>query len=54
MAQFLSPADIYGESSPDYIVYPLVSGVPERTRAVVPEFKLIYIVRNPLVRIISH
>lgn len=53
-AQFRGAADIRGEASPNYTMYPLVSGVPERMHAVVPEAKLIYIVRHPLERIISH
>ena len=47
-------AKVYGESSPSYTYYPAVSGVPERMHSVIPDAKLIYVVRDPLERIISH
>jgi len=42
------------ESSPDYTNYPHYRGVPERMHSVVPDARLIYIVRNPIERLISH
>lgn len=46
-------AKIYGEASPDYTGYPATQGVPERMHSIVPDAKLIYMVRHPLERIIS-
>ncbi len=51
---FRSEAPIRGESSPAYTLYPLLRGVPERIAALVPDAKLIYVVRNPADRIVSH
>src|SRR5688500_5445420 len=43
-----------GESSPNYTAFPQHMGVPERMASVVPDAKLIYIVRDPLARIAAH
>ena len=43
-----------GESSPNYAAFPQHMGVPERMAEVVPDAKLIYIVRDPLERIAAH
>jgi hypothetical protein len=53
-ANFCGEAKIYGESSPEYTNYPQQPGVAERIAALVPEVKLIYLVRDPIERIISH
>ena len=45
---------IRGESSPSYTKYPKFMGVPQRIRKHLPDVKLIYVVRNPIQRIISH
>jgi len=52
----LFPADmpVRGESSPDYTKYPAISGVPARIHSVVPDTRLIYLVRDPIERIVSH
>ena len=42
------------ESSPNYTKRHLFEGVPERIHSVVPNIKLIYLVRNPADRIFSH
>ena len=47
-------ARIRGESSPNYTAYPHHLGVPERMHSVLPDAKLIYVVRDPLLRIASH
>jgi hypothetical protein len=44
---------IHGESSPSYTAYPSYKGVSERMYSVVPEAKLIFILRDPIERIIS-
>ena len=53
-SNFRGSGVIFGESSPSYTNYPYFSGVPERMHAVVPTAKLIYIVRNPMERVISN
>src|ERR671923_1441551 len=47
-------APVRGESSPSYTAYPRYRGVPERIRTVVPDAKLVYLVRDPIERIVSH
>ena len=51
---FTEPGKVMGESSPNYTRHPLFPGVPERMHAVMPDAKLIYCVRNPIQRIVSH
>jgi hypothetical protein len=43
-----------GEASTLYTKYPHHQGVPERIAAVLPEARLIYVVRNPIERMRSH
>lgn len=50
---FANEAKIRGEASPSYSKYPLVNNVPDRMYSVVPEAKLIYILRDPVNRILS-
>lgn len=45
---------VRGESSPNYTKYPDFPGVPERMHSVLPKAKLVYVVREPLSRIVSH
>jgi len=52
--QFISGSRVCGEASPDYTAYPFYGGVPTRMHSVVPNAKLIYILRDPVERIISH
>jgi hypothetical protein len=52
-SQFCGRARICGETSPNYTFFPFFSGVAERMYSVVPEAKLIYIVRDPIDRIVS-
>jgi len=53
-AQHFSPkAPIRGESTVAY-GFPWFRGVPERMAAVIPEAKLIYLMRNPVDRMVSH
>lgn len=53
-SQFVGEARVYGDSSPRYTNYPFVRGVAQRMQAVVPHAKLVYIVRDPLDRLVSH
>jgi hypothetical protein len=52
----LFPTDkpVRGESSPDYTKYPAIDGVPARIHSVVPDARLIYLLRDPVERIVSH
>jgi hypothetical protein len=43
-----------GEASVNYSRYPTYPGVAERIAAVVPAVKLVYLVRNPIDRVVSH
>lgn len=52
-SQFPEPARVRGESSPSYTAFPHVPGVSERMRRTLPEVKLIYLVRDPVERMIS-
>jgi hypothetical protein len=45
---------VRGESSPNYTTYPHHLGVPQRMREVVPDAKLIFLVRDPIERIAAH
>lgn len=51
---FTDDCPVRGESSHHYTAYPVVRGVPERAASVVPDARLIYIVRDPIDRIVSH
>lgn len=52
----LFPTDraVRGEASPDYTKFPAIGGAPKRIHAVVPDTRLIYLVREPIERIVSH
>jgi Sulfotransferase family len=43
-----------GEASPSYTRYPQLQGVPERVAQVLPEARLVYLVRHPIERMRSH
>jgi hypothetical protein len=47
---FDAASPVRGETSPWYAVDPMLPGVPERIRGMVPEVKLIYLVRDPVAR----
>ncbi len=51
---FPDDAPVRGEASPGYSGYPRVQGVPERMRALIPDVRLIYLVRDPVERAVSH
>jgi hypothetical protein len=46
-------ASVRGEATPGYTIYPMGPLAPERMRSVVPDAKLIYLVRDPIERIVS-
>ena len=47
-------APIRGEASPNYTARARFPGVPERMHALIPEARLVYLVRDPVERVISH
>jgi hypothetical protein len=53
-AQFEGVTKCMGEASPDYTKFPRHAGAPARMHSVLPDAKLIYIVRDPVERVISH
>ena len=53
-SHFDRSAPVRGETSPHYTNLPRFAGVAGRMREVVPEARLIYMVRNPVERILSH
>lgn len=53
-SHFSSSAPIRGESSTSYTFYPVVRGVPRRMHGMIPEARLIYCVRDPFDRLVSH
>jgi hypothetical protein len=53
-SQFPVDAPIRGEASPSYTMHPLYEGVPERMHGIVPDAKLIYVLRDPVERLVSN
>jgi Sulfotransferase domain len=51
---FDAGASVRGESSPNYTAYPHHAGVPERMHSLLPEARLILLVRDPVERIAAH
>jgi Sulfotransferase domain len=51
---FADPRKVCGEASPNYSKRHRHRGVPERLHRLVPEAKLIYLLRDPIDRIASH
>lgn len=52
-ALFEGSAKICGESSPSCTRYPRIDGVPARIRAALPDVRMIYLVCDPIERIVS-
>lgn len=52
-SNFPVDAKIRGESSPQYTVFPHIKGAPEEIKRVLGNPKLIYILRDPIERILS-
>jgi hypothetical protein len=53
-SHFTTPAPIRGESTTHYSWYPHKPGVPKRIHSVVPDAKFVYLVRDPVDRILAH
>jgi hypothetical protein len=52
-AQF-EDAEIRADVTPSYTFWPLLPGVVERAHALVPDAKIVYLVRDPIDRMMSH
>jgi hypothetical protein len=53
-AHFDADAPVRGEATPAYSAHPFHPGVPERIAAVAPDARLIYLVRDPVDRLLAH
>lgn len=53
-SQFQGNFDTFGEASPNYTKAHYFQGVPRRMHELLPDVKLIYLVRDPVERLISH
>jgi hypothetical protein len=53
-SQFPAGTPIRGESSPNYTASQLFAGVPARMHQVVPGARLLFMVRDPIERLVSH
>ena len=52
-AQFPTSAPVRGESSTAYTMAPCWPSVPERVKAAIPDARLIYLVRDPIERLVA-
>ena len=53
-SRFREAGEARGECSPNYTKAHLFSGVPQRMHDLVPDVRLIYMVRDPIDRLVSH
>jgi hypothetical protein len=53
-SQFPVRAPVRGESSPSYSMDPILPHVPERARRVIPDARILYVVRDPVERLLAH
>ena len=53
-SQFNVQAKVIGETSPNYTCRHCFPGVPKRMNELLPDAKLIYLVRHPIKRIVAH
>jgi hypothetical protein len=51
---FNADTAVRGEASPYYTALPQHRGVPERMASVIPDARLVYLVRDPIERLLSH
>ncbi|MFC1809084.1 sulfotransferase domain-containing protein [Candidatus Omnitrophota bacterium] len=52
--QFKEKDKLCGEGSPLYSAFPIYRGVPEKIKKYSPQCKIIYVVRDPIERYVSH
>ena len=48
------PSQVVGEVSPNYAKHPAIPGVPARIHRLLPDARLVYILRHPVDRMCSH
>ncbi len=53
-SHFDSRYPIRGETSPGYTFFPYAQGAPELAAELVPDARIIYLVRDPIARLLSH
>jgi hypothetical protein len=53
-SHFLIRAPVRGESSPSYSMDPVLPHVPERAKKVIPGARIVYMVRDPVERLLAH
>jgi hypothetical protein len=53
-AQFPVDMPVRGEASPIYTLHPWCTGVAERMHELIPDARLIYLVRDPVERFVAH
>ena len=51
--QFESGYQACGETSPTYSAYPALNGVPQRIHRLLGDIRIVYVVRNPMERLLS-
>jgi hypothetical protein len=51
---FDRPAPVRGESSTAYSAYPWVPEIPDRVRETIPGARIVYVVRDPIPRTLTH
>ena len=51
---FPKPAPVRGEASTSYSAYPARTDVPRRVHETIPDARMIYVVRDPIDRIVAH
>ena len=52
--KFKNNHKVKGEASPEYSKYPFFQHVPQRIHQTLPHVKIIYMVREPIKRVVSH
>jgi hypothetical protein len=52
-SHFAGKTMVRGESAPNYTAYPIFEGVAERMHSVTGDIKLVYVVRDPIDRLVS-
>ena len=53
-ALFAGGGRVAGEASTSYSKYPRFDGVPARMKAILPDIRLVYVLREPIDRVLSH
>jgi hypothetical protein len=54
LSRFDADKSVWGESSMSYTKWPMLSGVPRRMHSCIPGATLVYLMRDPIDRIVSH